>query len=309
MRRRGVRGAVAGLLALGVLVPPPVRANPVTVPVGFVERYPQVAARMRAAGSPYADWAAAGRSFLVFDPHGDGRIVEVLGDLGNADRIVVLVPGVGTTVRTFDQGLGGVTRRAPAAQARALYAELRATAPAARVAVLAWLGYDPPDGLGLAAARPDRARDGARALVALVTTLVRHRPGATVTLVGHSYGALVVGLAASALPSQVTALVSLGGVGMGTDRVDRLGTRAEVWAAEAPDDWIRRIPPLRIGDLGHGVRPADPAFGARHLPVGGVTGHDGYLVPGSATLHATALVSLGGGGTAAPAPTLSVATR
>ena len=76
---------------------------------------------MRAAGEPYATWAATGRQFLAFDPAGDGTAVEVLGDLSTADRIAVLVPGVDTTLRDFDRGLGGVARRAPAVQARALY--------------------------------------------------------------------------------------------------------------------------------------------------------------------------------------------
>lgn len=293
--RRTARGAVGGLLALGLLVPPPAEAGPPMVPVGFVGGCPSVAAAMRDAGAPYADWVASGRTFLAFDPHGDGRIVEVLGDLATADRIVVLVPGVASTLRDFDRGLGGVTRRAPAAQARALYDELRAAGPGARVAVLAWLGYDPPDGIGLAAARPDSARAGVPALVGLVDVLVRHRPAATVTLIGHSYGALLVGLAAPGLPTQVTALVSVGGVGMGVDRARELGTGATVWAAEAPDDWIRRVPPLRLGDLGHGVRPAAPGFGARSLPVDRVGGHDGYLVPGGATLRGIARVVLDAG--------------
>ncbi|MBF9129590.1 hypothetical protein I0C86_11535 [Plantactinospora sp. S1510] len=290
-----VRGTVAGLLAVGLLVPPPpAGAAPVpSAPARFVDAYPDVAATMRAAGAPYADWVAAGRSFLAFDPRGDGLAVEVLGDLGTADRIAVLVPGVDTTLRNFDRGLGGVSRRAPSAQARSLYDEIRAGQPDARVAVLAWLGYDPPNGLGRAATRQDSARSGARALLDLVRTLARHRPAATVTLIGHSYGALVIGLAAPALPAQVTELVTVGGVGMGVDEVGELRTGATVWAAEAPDDWIHWLPPLRILGFGHGVRPAAPGFGARRLPVDGVTGHDGYLVSGTGTLHAAALVTLG----------------
>ena len=73
--------------------------------------------------------------------------------------------------------------------------------------------------------------------------------------------------------------------------VDRrpLGARAadlggaRVWSALAPADWIRRIPQLRLFDLGHGRRPSNPAFGARPLPTAGVAGHDYYLTPGSAT--------------------------
>ena len=295
LRRLSLRGSVVLLLGLGLLGSPPAAASQPAPVSGFVEAYPTVAAAMRAAGAPYADWVASGRHFLAFDPSGDGLAVEVLGDLATADRIVLLVPGVDSTLSDFDRGLGGVARRAPAVQARALYDQVRADDPQARVAVLAWLGYDPPDGLGWAAARESSARAGASALTGLTRLLAAHRPAATITLVGHSYGAVVVGLAAPRLPAQVTDLVTVGGVGMGAERVGGLHTHARVWAAQAPDDWIRRIPQVRLLGLGHGTRPADAAFGALPLPVDGVTGHDGYLVPGSGTLRAVALIILGRG--------------
>lgn len=229
----------------------------------------------------------AGRQFLTFDPRGDGLAVEVLGDLGTADRIAVLVPGVDTTLRNFDRGLGGVARRAPAVQARVLHARLQSLEPGARVAVIAWLGYDPPEGLSLEAARDVRARAGAAAL----TTFVRGLPArARVTVIGHSYGALVAGLAASRLP-RVADIVALGAPGMGVDSAADLGG-ARVWSALAPGDWIRRVPQLRLLHLGHGRRPSAPAFGAVALPTDGVTGHDGYLCPGTATLDAVASIVL-----------------
>ncbi|MFG2050314.1 alpha/beta hydrolase [Micromonospora sp. NPDC048935] len=291
MRRRGA-GRVALAALLGVNLVLPTRPEPVAA-TGFVEAYPVTAAAMRAAGPPYADWAADGRRFLSFDPRGDGRAVEVLGDLAGADRIAVLVPGVGSTLADFDRGLGGVARRAPAVQAGQLYREVRAGDPAARVAVLAWLGYDPPDGVLTAAGRVS-ARRGAAGLTVLLRELAARRPAATITLVGHSYGALVVSLAAADAPAQVTDVVSLGGVGAGVQRADDLPGGRRFWAAEAATDWIRLVPPLRLPGLGFGRRPGDPAFGAHALPVGGVSGHDGYLAPGSATLAATAAVVVRG---------------
>jgi hypothetical protein len=246
------------------------------------------ATAMAHAGEPYASWARSGRRFLSFDPRGDGRAVEVLGDLATAERIVVLVPGVDTRLRDFDRGLGGVSRRAPAVQARTVYAALHAAAPDARVAVVAWLGYDPPEGLSLESARDLRARTGAAALTEFVQALPAR---AAVTLIGHSYGALVVGLAAPHLP-RVADVIALGAPGMGAREAAELGG-ARVWSALAADDWIRRIPQLRVGHLGHGRRPSNPAFGALSLPTTGVTGHDGYLCPGSATLEAVAAVVLG----------------
>jgi hypothetical protein len=230
----------------------------------------------------------SGRRFLTFDPRGDGLAVEVLGDLETATRIAVLVPGVDTRLRDFDRGLGGVARRAPAVQARALYAELRAADPEAPVAVVAWLGYDPPEGLSLDSARDLRARTGAAALTEFVRALP---PRAAVTLVGHSYGALVVGLAAPHLP-RVADVVALGAPGMGASTARGLGG-ARVWSALAAGDWIRRIPQVRLGHLGHGRRPSAPAFGSLPLPTSGVAGHDGYLCPGTATLPAVAAVVLG----------------
>ncbi|MFG1652598.1 alpha/beta hydrolase [Micromonospora sp. NPDC049275] len=292
MRRRGAaRFALSALLGVNLVLPS--RPEPVAA-ARFVEAYPVSAAAMRAAGPPYADWAADGRRFLVFDPRGDGRAVEVLGDLADADRIAVLVPGVGSTLADFDRGLGGVARRAPAVQATQLYAQVRSTDPTARVAVLAWLGYDPPDGV-LSAVSDASARRGAAGLAGLLRELAARRPTATITVIGHSYGALVAALAATHAPAQVADVVSLGGVGAGVQRAADLRDGLRFWAAEAPSDWIRRVPPVRLPGLGYGRRPGDPAFGARPLPVDGVAGHDGYLVAGSGTLVAVTAVVLGSG--------------
>jgi hypothetical protein len=275
------------LLALTAVLPFAAAPPPLPPVTARLSRAAAFAA-MVAAGEPYASWARSGRRFLAFDPQGDGIGVEVLGDLDTADRIAVLVPGADTRLADFDRGLGGVARRAPAVQARAVYHRLRAAGPGARVAVVAWLGYDPPEGLSLEVARDLRARSGATALTAFVRGLPAR---ATVTLIGHSYGALVAGLAAPRLP-RVADVVALGAPGMGADTAAGLGG-ARVWSALAPDDWIRRVPQLRLLRLGHGRRPSTPAFGARELPVAGVSGHDGYLSPGSATLDAVAALVLG----------------
>lgn len=279
------------LLTLAGPLPAPAPAPAAPPPPALPAAYRLTAAAMRAAGDPYASWAAAGRHFLAFDPAGDGIAAEVVGDLATADRIAVLVPGVDTRLADFDRGLGGVARRAPAVQARALHAGLRAADPTARVAVVAWLGYDTPDGVGLDAVRESRARAGAAALTTFVRGLHDLRPGAGLTLIGHSYGAIVVGHAAPRLP-EVTDLVALGAPGMAARHADDLGG-ARVWSALAGTDWIRRIPQVRLLDLGHGRRPSHPAFGARPLPAAGVAGHDFYLTPGSATLEAVVPIVLG----------------
>src|ERR1700754_4695599 len=82
--------------------------------------------------TPYASWLASGRDFLSLDP-AHGTAGEGVGDLAAATRVVVVVPGVGTKLRDFDRGLGGVTRRAPAMQARTVYSALRQTDPRSHV--------------------------------------------------------------------------------------------------------------------------------------------------------------------------------
>jgi Alpha/beta hydrolase len=232
--------------------------------------------------------AVDGRHFLEYDTHGDGRAVELIGDLAHATHIAIVIPGVDTTLANFDHGLGNVERRAPAFQARQLYAQMTART-SEPVAVVAWLGYDPPEGIGLAAVREDRAKAGAAALASFVQTL----PAVDVTIVGHSYGSVVAGLAAPKLGPNVHDIIAIGSPGMGVDTRADLHTTARVWAGTAKSDWTRWIPGVRVFGLGHGTRPAEPEFGALPLPVDGVANHDSYFVTGTGSLTAMAEIATG----------------
>ncbi len=241
---------------------------------------------MLAAGAPYRNWVG---QFLLFDPRGTGRVAQVFGDLSSAQRIAVLVPGVDSRLVNFETGLGGRRYRAPAVQAAALY---RAVSPG-RTAVIAWLGYRTPHGVGRDAAREDLALAGAVALHRFLTGLILERPRATVTLLAHSYGSVVVGLAARTLPNQVRDIAVFGSPGMGVQRAAQLRTTARIWAGQAAPDWIRWVPGIRLGGLGHGRKPADPAFGARPFDTSGVRDHDHYLSPGTGSLTSLASIVLG----------------
>lgn len=300
-------GLVAVVVGTGTLVATvlfaPAAAVPVPVPAAtagndartpLATRYADNRAAMLGYGAPYAGWATTDRQFLLFDPRGDGLLAEVYGDLSTADRIAVLVPGVDTRGTNFVTGLGGVASRAPAVQAANLYATMTsqpATGP--RVAVVAWLGYHPPHGVGRDAAREELARAGAVALDRFVAGLARLRPSATVTVIGHSYGSTVVGLAAAHLPRQVTDLVAIGSPGMGVDRAADLHTAARVWAGLSPNDWIRWVPGVEFLGVGHDTQPADRSFGAHPFTTTGVTNHDSYLAPGTASLTNIAAIADG----------------
>lgn len=191
---------------------------------------------MQGAGAPYAELAGQGGQFLAFDPRGNGRIVQVFGDLGTADRIAVLVPGVATRADNFNTGLGDVPGRAPAVQAQALYDAAHAASPSQHLSVIAWLGYDAPQGVGRDAAREELARAGATSLNSFAKDLATLRPKASVTVIGHSYGSVVAGLAAADLPSQVKDVVVVGSPGMGVSRAEDLHTSAQVWAGQSTRD-------------------------------------------------------------------------
>ncbi|GAA2449581.1 alpha/beta hydrolase [Streptomyces glaucus] len=229
-----------------------------------------------------------GRHILAFDPEGSGRVAEVFGDLRRAERVSVVVPGVDTDLLTFQR-----TRRryaAPVGMAEALYAAERAARPSTRTAVIAWADYTAPSGLGVDAATATRAGSGAARLNALVRAL----PGtAPVALFCHSYGSVVCGLAAPALPRRVADIAVAGSPGMRVRNAAQLRTTARVWATRDADDWVQDVPYLEVGGLGHGADPVSAAFGARVLSARGARGHSGYFEPGTESLLNFAEIGVG----------------
>jgi pimeloyl-ACP methyl ester carboxylesterase len=264
-------------------------------------RYPEIVGNLDGAPVPLRYAAnrsrrpseAAGRQTLAYDDRGDGRIAEVLGDLETAARVVILIPGSDNELPELATGHGGVQRRAPAWQARQLFDEVRATSDDAQVAVIAWLGYDSPEGVDINAVREDRAAAGAESLRRFVDGLVLDRPDRSIVVIGHSYGSTVAGLAAPRLSEQVSDLVSVGSPGMGVTSRSGLDTTARVWACAAPGDWIRRVPGVRLLGLGHGGLPSDPEFGAHPLPCDDVDGHDGYFDSSASALPAMTAIAVG----------------
>lgn len=223
---------------------------------------------------------------LGYDP-GGGRVAVVLGDLTAARRIAVLVPGMGWHVGNL-LGADGQHGNHPLAAAAAVFDEARRVDPGTPVAVVVWLGYEPPSGLDPQATLSERAETGAAALRRFVAGLPG---GAGVTLLCHSYGAVVCGDAAADLP--VTDLVALAAPGLDASTVDSLHTAARVWAARTPDDPIRFVPHLRILGIGHGADPVAPGFGARVFRTGTASGHEGYYAPGTESLTNIARIVTG----------------
>ncbi|MEU0382948.1 alpha/beta hydrolase [Streptomyces chartreusis] len=236
----------------------------------------------------FDDLMEKGRHILAFDPEGSGRVAEVFGDLSEADRVSVVVPGVDTDLLTFQR-----TQRkysAPVGMAESLYAAERTASPATRTAVIAWADYTAPSGLGIDSATGLRAEEGAVRLNALVRALPGSMP---VSLFCHSYGSVVCGVAAHDLPGRVSDIAVAGSPGMRVEKAAQLHTTARVWAMRDADDWIQDVPYLEVGGLGHGADPVSAGFGARVLSAQGAKGHAGYFEPGTASLMNFAEIGVG----------------
>ncbi|AWT43027.1 MULTISPECIES: alpha/beta hydrolase [Streptomyces] len=236
----------------------------------------------------YESMMSAGRQILAFDPEGSGRAAEVFGDLGAAERVSVIVPGVDTDLLTFQR----TTRRyaAPVGMAQSLYAAERAASPATRTAVIAWADYTSPAGLGIDSATAMRAEDGAVRLNALLRALPGRAP---VSMFCHSYGSVVCGVAARGMPARVVDIAVAASPGMRVARAARLGTTARVWAMRDATDWVQDVPYLELGGLGHGEDPVSAAFGARVLSARDARGHAGYFEPGTDSLRNLAEIGVG----------------
>ncbi|MER5728174.1 alpha/beta hydrolase [Streptomyces sp. NPDC002138] len=231
----------------------------------------------------YLSLAGAGRQILAFDPRGRGQVAEVFGDLTHAEHVAVVVPGSDNDASTYDRKRAPYS--GPGGMARALRASTGDT-----TAVVAWTGYTTPVGVGLDAAQGHLAESGAARLTRFLSGLDAVG-AADPALFCHSYGSVVCGLAARYADARD--IVVLGSPGMRADNVAGLRTRARVWAAKGPSDWIDDVPNVEFAGLGHGADPTSAGFGARRVPAADAEGHTGYFVPGTQSLAAFAAIATG----------------
>jgi hypothetical protein len=261
--------------------------------------------------SRYRLWADEHGRLLLFDPTGDGRVAEVFGDLAEAEHVGVVVPGITNDITNFGPPGGGGFRENGADLYRS------AAALDGSVATIAWLGYDTPDG---ADALADNAADASHGdLVRFIDGLVaegdRH-----ITVIGHSYGSLVTGMAAGdGIAADEVVFVGSPGTSLDHAGDANLPPGGEVWAglaswdligagvSVAPDDlweaslslpgryiWdVLTTGDLAAEDLWHGRNPAHESFGAVEFTTDGATGHSQYFDPGTESLENLARIVAG----------------
>ncbi|GAA0368293.1 hypothetical protein GCM10010151_67770 [Actinoallomurus spadix] len=196
------------------------------------------------------------RAYLLsVSTEGTGRAIIAFGDPDTAAHVATYVPGARSRLGTIETRMR--TGEAVAVAAR------QAGEPS--TAVITWLGYEAPQTIPRAvdrrfahAATPDlhRFQDGLR---------VTHQgPRSHNTVIGHSYGSVVVGYAARDGLLNADDVVFEGSPGVGVPHAGRLrlaGVRQgevgyHVHATIARWDFIRLL-------AAHGRRPTAPAFGAR----------------------------------------------
>ncbi|MFB9850619.1 alpha/beta hydrolase [Micromonospora andamanensis] len=249
------------------------------------------------------------RAYLLgLDVGGEGRTVVALGNPDRASDVLTYVPGM-------TAGLGDATGElGRAARVLARCAEL---APGEQTSAVLWLDYDAPDFLHEAAG-DGQARAAGEALHRFQEGLraTHDGPPGRQTVLGHSYGSLVVGTAARDHGLAADALVFVGSPGVGVAHAADLGLPpGQVWASTAPDDVIRLArPPEELArraalgaspigtiagwlagpgdELWFGRDPAEPGFGGRTFPSGRY-GHTGYWHPDNPALDGMARVVLG----------------
>ncbi len=228
---------------------------------------------------------------LFFDPSGDGRIAVVQGDLAHATHVAVTVPGISSNLDNFGKLIDEGGR-------------LRGSA-GSDTAVVSWLGYDAPVGVGLNLARDVGeitntvlAKPGASALVGFVAELRGTNPAADLTVIGHSYGSLVTGLAAQqGLDANKIVFIGSPGVGVGSVNDFHLPAGARVFAAEpgpgAQYDGVG-VGGDPVSNLGHNLHPfggvpTEHGFGAEVVNIGNrfdiADSHSEYFQANSVSLE------------------------
>jgi hypothetical protein len=144
---------------------------------------------------------------LAFD--GQGRAAIAIGNPDHAEDIAVVVPGAGSSVASG--WLHGGHN-----DAINLYDQSKAAYPDDDLSVIAWMGYDAPDGYrDPRVASPWLAREGGLQLAQDVNGLraTHQGPHPHVTVLGHSYGSTTVSDALAASGARANDVILLGSPG------------------------------------------------------------------------------------------------
>lgn len=214
---------------------------------------------------------ASGGSLLIYRPD-RGHYGVLLGRLELASHVAVVVPGVGDATNLCDQWLPSAVHLFEAADS---------------TSVILWKAYDNPPDLTMAAVESVGCDTHLTSAAGELTEFVRSlslRPEQTLTVVAHSFGSTVTGVALADFGLQCTDVVVAGSPGMTVDALRQLHLgESHFFSEQAPGDVI--------AGLGiFGAEPTSPTFGGTRMRTNGpgfveVESHSNYFVPGSEALE------------------------
>ncbi|WP_075727740.1 alpha/beta fold hydrolase [Corynebacterium aquilae] len=183
--------------------------------------------------------------------------VMAIGDIDTAPAVITIVHGVGSADPA--RWAGNLDRA-------------RHLATLSGAAVVSWFGYHAPPTV-LAGIAHDPADTAGRAINDFQQALRARRPDARLVLVGHSYGSVVAGQAASraADPLAADAIIFAGSPGVGVPNAAELHATpgGSVIASLGTRDAIGVVSGI------HGPDPTSAAFAADTVPIAG--GHSDYF--------------------------------
>jgi hypothetical protein len=254
---------------------------------------------------------------LGFDTEDDGGAIVSIGNPDTATNTGIFVPGTFSALDNFG-GEGGALERATAMSSDAQ----RYGVPGEETAMIAWLDYDSPqsasptealgeDSWDLSKFAPEAgegaaAEAGAETLNQFIDGLDAAHEGepANTTMVGHSYGGLLVGEAAQDPNTGADQVIGVAAPGFGVDRASELAIDEDnVWATMAEGDAIGIA---ANESMIHGNNPTGENFGGNvfNSTASGANGgqiHGGYWNEGNAARKDMALIITGQSGLIKPA--------
>ncbi|MFD8497402.1 alpha/beta hydrolase [Amycolatopsis sp. NPDC059657] len=186
---------------------------------------------------------------LGLDTANDGKVILSTGNPDAAKNVATYVPGTSSDLPSFGTSIDRADVMQRAAD------KVDATGGNA---VIAWMGYDAPNEIPNAIFQ-DYANNGKHALVDFQNGLSEsHKDGpAHSTVVGHSYGTTVVGLAMRDEGMAPGNVINVGSPGMGVHHASQLHYPGDQIYSIAADNDL--VPDTQA----QGNDPTDPSFGGR----------------------------------------------
>jgi hypothetical protein len=240
------------------------------------------------------------RTLVSLDTSDDAKAAIVVGDLGTAKYVSVLVPGmymsVGEQIEAWAEVAQDLHDQESGFLKRLLGPRGGGSAPG--VAVVAWIGYQTPvltniGGLALA----EQGADSLERTLEGISSLRAADPP-YLSVFAHSYGSTAALLALERGTVEVDALALMGSPGSDAQSVTDLSVRGgNVYVGEAPMDPI-------VNSAFFGSDPGSPSYGAKRMDVSGAvdplthrtlagsSGHNEYFTAGTECIRNLAMIGI-----------------